>query len=104
MPIGRQGGRSGSRSGQSGRRGYRPGGGSRFGGAARRPRKKRSCAITAEKRGPIDYKEVEFLSRYVSDRGKISPRSYTKGCAKKQRELARAIRKARAIGFMKVGK
>ena len=88
---------SSSRSGSS-----RPGarkGGSR-GGMGRRMLKQKGCAVTAEKKGPIDYKDIDFLSRYITDRGKIQPRSLTRACAKKQRELSRALRKARALGLL----
>ena len=56
---------SSSRSGSS-----RPGarkGGSR-GGMGRRMLKQKGCAVTAEKKGPIDYKDIDFLSRYITDR------------------------------------
>ncbi len=78
-------------------------GGGRFGGGKRTFRK-RSCMITAEKKGVIDYKDTELLSKLVSDRGKIFPRTHTNACAKKQRELARAVKKARAIGFLKIAR
>lgn len=67
--------------------------------------KKKGCRITAEKKGtPLDYKDVEFLGKFISDRGKIAPRSYTGACSKKQRELGRAIRKARAVGLLRVAR
>ena len=67
--------------------------------------KRRGCRITAEKKGAaLDYKDVEFLGKFISDRGKIAPRSYTGACAKKQRELGRAIRKARAVGLLRVAR
>jgi small subunit ribosomal protein S18 len=89
---------SSSRSGSS-----RPGarkGNARGGSMGRRVLKTKACAVTAEKKGPIDYKDIDFISRYVTDRGKIQPRSLTRACAKKQRELARALRKARALGLL----
>jgi len=66
----------------------------------RRPLKPTFCAVSAEKKGPIDYKDIDFISRYITDRGKIQPRSLTRACAKKQRELSRALRKARALGLL----
>jgi small subunit ribosomal protein S18 len=48
----------------------------------------------------IDYKDVRLLQRYVSERGKIVPSRITAVSALKQRELARAIKRARFIGIM----
>ena len=47
-----------------------------------------------------DYKEVEALRRFVSDRGKIVPRSRTGVCAKHQRRLAQAIKRARYLSLI----
>ena len=48
----------------------------------------------------IDYKDVRLLQRYVSERGKIVPSRITAVSAKKQRELARAIKRARFLGLL----
>jgi small subunit ribosomal protein S18 len=48
----------------------------------------------------IDYKQVQFLQRYVTDRGKIRPRRQTGNCAKHQRVLARAIKRARYMALL----
>ena len=48
----------------------------------------------------IDYKEVSVLSRYVSSRGKIESRHRTKACAKHQRRLAQAIKRARFLALL----
>ncbi|MFL1781281.1 30S ribosomal protein S18 [Candidatus Hepatincolaceae symbiont of Richtersius coronifer] len=48
----------------------------------------------------IDYKNVEFLQRYTSERGKILPRRLTLATAKEQRELAQAIKRARFLALM----
>ena len=48
----------------------------------------------------IDYKDIRLLSRYVSERGKIVPSRITAVSAKKQRELARAIKRARYLALM----
>jgi len=48
----------------------------------------------------IDYKDVKLLQRYVSERGKIVPSRITAVSAKKQRELARAIKRARFLGLL----
>jgi small subunit ribosomal protein S18 len=48
----------------------------------------------------IDYKDVKRLQRYVSERGKISPRRRTSTCAKHQRALAIAIKRARHMALL----
>jgi small subunit ribosomal protein S18 len=48
----------------------------------------------------ISYKEVQFLQRYITERGKIRPRRQTGNCAKHQRALARAIKRARFIALL----
>ena len=69
---------------------------------ARRPffRRKKSCPFTGDNAPKIDYKDVRLLQRYVSERGKIVPSRITAGCAKKQRELAQAIKRARFLGLL----
>ena len=66
----------------------------RFSAAARPAR---SRAPNAPK---IDYKDSKLLMRYVSERGKIVPSRITAVSAKKQRELARAIKRARFLGLL----
>jgi small subunit ribosomal protein S18 len=75
-----------------------------FGGRSsnRRPMRKRVFQMPAEKKGVIDYKDTEFLSRYTTDRGKIMPRGLTGATAKRQRELARAVHKARSAGLLRI--
>ena len=63
-------------------------------------RRRKSCPFAAKDAPKIDYKDVKLLSRYVSERGKIVPSRITAVSAKKQRELARAIKRARFIGLM----
>ena len=65
----------------------------------RRPRKK-VCAFCAEKATSIDYKDVAKLRKFVSDTGKIAPRRATGVCAKHQRELAVAIKRARVMALL----
>jgi small subunit ribosomal protein S18 len=48
----------------------------------------------------ISYKQVDFLARYVTDRGKIRPSRQTGNCAKHQRVLARAIKRARYMALL----
>ena len=65
----------------------------------RRPKRK-VCAFCADKNAVIDYKDTNRLRRYVSERGKILPRRMTGTCAKHQRELTTAIKRARQIAIM----
>jgi len=72
------------------------------GGAARRPffRRRKSCPFTGDNAPKIDYKDVKLLLRFVSERGKIVPSRITAVSAKKQRELAQAIKRARFLGLL----
>ncbi|MCQ2576325.1 MAG: 30S ribosomal protein S18 [Treponema sp.] len=58
--------------------------------------RKKVCRFCANK-AKIDYKDSDALRRYMTERGKILPRRITGTCAKHQREVARAIKRARAI-------
>ena len=68
----------------------------------RRPffRRKKSCPFTGVGAPVIDYKDVKLLSRYSSERGKIVPSRITAVSAKKQRDLAQAIKRARVLGLL----
>lgn len=57
---------------------------------------KKECRLCAEGT-PIDYKDVERLKRYMTERGKILPRRITGNCAQCQRRLSRAIKRARVL-------
>ncbi len=61
--------------------------------------RKKICYFCAEKK-EADYKEVELLNRFISDQGKILPRRITGSCAKHQRSLAMAIKRAREIALL----
>ena len=63
-------------------------------------RRKKVCVFCGEKNGEIDYKDVNKLKRYVSERGKILPRRITGNCAKHQRALTVAIKRARHVALM----
>lgn len=69
---------------------------------ARRPffRRRKSCPFSGEGAPKIDYKDVRLLSRYISERGKIVPSRITAVSAKKQRELAQAIKRARQLALL----
>lgn len=66
---------------------------------SRKPRRK-VCQFCVDKVDEIDYKDVAKLRRYVSERGKILPRRITGTCAKHQRKLTVAIKRARHIALM----
>ena len=63
-------------------------------------RRRKSCPFSGKNAPTIDYKDVRLLQRYVSERGKIVPSRITAVSALKQRELAKAIKRARFIGIM----
>lgn len=62
--------------------------------------RKRVCQFCKDPLQKIDYKNVDILVRYVSNKGKILPRRLSGACAKHQRELSRAIKQARMAGLM----
>ncbi|MBO4318394.1 MAG: 30S ribosomal protein S18 [Mailhella sp.] len=64
-----------------------------------KPRRK-VCDFCVNKIAYIDYKDVNRLRRYVNERGKIMPRRMTGTCAKHQRQLSEAIKRARAIALL----
>ncbi len=72
------------------------------GGPRRRSffRRRKSCPFAGPKAPKIDYKDVKLLSRFISERGKIVPSRITAVSAKKQRELARAIKKSRFLALI----
>jgi len=72
-----------------------PGEGGRF----RRPGRK-PCRFCAEKIVQIDYKDVNRLKSFVTERGKILPRRMTGTCSRHQRELTRAVKRARNIAML----
>ncbi len=65
----------------------------------RKPKKK-VCQFCADKVEHIDYKDTAKLRRYVSERSKILPRRITGTCAKHQRQLTEAIKRARHIALL----
>lgn len=65
----------------------------------RRVRKK-VCAFCVEKVDEIDYKDIQKLRKYVTERGKILPRRVSGNCAKHQRRVTISIKRARNIALM----
>ena len=72
--------------------------------AKRRPgsirRRKKVCVFCGKENAGIDYKDVNKLKRYVSERGKLLPRRITGNCAKHQRALTVAVKRARHISLL----
>lgn len=58
------------------------------------------CQFCSDKELTIDYKKIDLLKRYITDDGKIRPRRQTGSCARHQRELAGAIKRARHIALL----
>lgn len=62
--------------------------------------KKKVCAFCVDKQNVIDYKDGNKLKRYITENGKILPRRQTGVCARHQRELAVAIKRARVMAIL----
>ncbi len=62
--------------------------------------RKKVCSFCVDKLGEIDYKDVPRLRRYLSERAKIVPRRVTGTCARHQRDLTVAIKRARHLGLL----
>ena len=65
-----------------------------------RKSRKKVCAFCMDKIEHIDYKDVPRLKRYLSDRAKIIPRRVTGTCARHQRQLTVAVKRARHVAFL----
>ena len=70
--------------------------------STRRPfmRRRKTCPFIGPNAPKIDYKDIRLLQRYISERGKIVPSRITAVSQKSQRELARAIKRARFLGLL----
>lgn len=66
----------------------------------RKTNRKKVCTFCVEKAEKIDYKDVAKLRKYVTEKGKILPRRMTGVCAKHQRALTEAIKKARIVALL----
>ncbi|GHV27904.1 30S ribosomal protein S18 [Synergistales bacterium] len=66
----------------------------------RRKRRPKVCHYCANKIERVDYKEAEKLRRYITERGKVIPKRVTGTCAKHQRQLTRAIKRARFLALL----
>ncbi len=61
---------------------------------------KKACRFCTEKVDRVDYKDLDRIGRYVTERGKILPSRLTGTCAKHQRVLTRAIKRARFMALL----
>lgn len=99
-PQGQRGERDGDRDrGRPGGAGGPGGGGRRSGGGRYSPRRK-VCAFCVDNIGHVDYKDIARLRRHVGERGKIEPRRKLGTCARHQRSLTVAIKRARYIALI----
>lgn len=62
--------------------------------------RRRVCSFCADKSAHIDYKDINKLKKHITDRGKILPRRISGTCAKHQRELTIAIKRARQVALL----
>ena len=65
-----------------------------------RQKRKKVCAFCIDKIENIDYKDVNRLKKYITERGKILPRRISGNCAKHQRQLTTAIKRARIMALL----
>ena len=63
-------------------------------------RRKKVCTYCGDENKAIDYKDVATLKKYISERGKILPRRITGSCAKHQRDITVAIKRARHVALL----
>lgn len=89
-----------ARPGTSGFGGPSSGGPRGSGGRRSFFRRRKSCPFSSDKAPKIDYKDTRMLQRFISERGKIVPSRITAVSGKKQRELAKAIKRARFLALL----
>ncbi len=65
-----------------------------------KPKRKKICYFCSNNIDVIDYKDIKTLQRYVADSGKILPRRVTGACAKHQRKVTTAVKRARAVALL----
>lgn len=66
----------------------------------RRIIRRKNCKLCAERASGVDFRDTARLSKFTSERGKILPRRISGNCARHQRELARAVKRARSIALL----
>lgn len=73
----------------------------RKGGKRKKPYfRKRVCRFCTDKRAVMDYKDVAFMQKFITERGRVMPSRITGTCAKHQRRLVKAIKRARFIALL----
>ncbi len=65
----------------------------------RRP-KKRVCSFCVDKVDSVDYKDINKLKRFITERGKLLPRRISGNCARHQRQVTRSIKRARLVALL----
>ena len=88
----------GPRGGDRGERGDREGG--EEGGRGRGFGRRKVCRFCADKALKVDYKDQQALKYFLTERGKIIPRRISGNCAKHQREVATAVKRARMLAIL----
>ncbi len=63
-------------------------------------RKKKVCQFCADKNKEVDYKDVEMLKKYITERGKILPKRVTGTCSLHQRDVTKAVKRARVVALL----
>lgn len=95
--AGAQGGRGDQGDGGDRGRGRRPGGG---GGGGRFQSRRKACMFCVDRIDTVDYKDIARLRRHLAERGKIEPRRKFGTCARHQRSLTVAIKRARHVALL----
>lgn len=65
-----------------------------------KPKRRKVCEFCEHNQNAIDYKDVAILKKYITERGKILPRRATGTCAKHQRKVTEAVKRARNIALL----
>jgi small subunit ribosomal protein S18 len=94
------GGGGGDRGGDRGERGDRDERGGEEGGRGRGFGRRKVCRFCADKALKVDYKDQNQMKYFLTERGKIIPRRISGNCAKHQREVATAIKRARMLAIL----
>jgi small subunit ribosomal protein S18 len=89
-----------ARGGKTGGRRGRPGSDEKSSFRRRGPGRRKVCRFCADKESYIDYKDTKVLSNFVTERGKIVPSRITGNCAKHQRQLTVAVKRARTVALL----
>lgn len=66
----------------------------------RRPARRKPCKLCADRVETLDYKDIARLQKFTSERGKILPSRVSGTCAMHQRQLARAVKRARQVALL----